>query len=101
MTTYLDPRRVENELILQQRDIRYIRAANKAIAMMNEKGEWGYDSGRKHDLILEVWRWDNLVSGFTVRFYDTRQPRLKHLVLEDVRIHFYDSGEIETSTDWR
>ena len=101
MTTYLDPRRVENELILQKRDIRYIRAANKAIAMMNDKGEWGYDSGRKHDLILEVWRFNNHISGFTVRFYDTRQPRLKHLVLEDVWIHFYDSGEIETSTDWR
>ena len=94
MKTYLDPRRVENELVKQQRDIRYIRAAHKAIAMMNVKGQWGYDSGWADELLVEVWRWDNHISGYTLRLVDTRKAT-RHTEYEDVCIAFYDTGEIE------
>ena len=95
MKPYLNPQRVENELILQQRDIRYIRATRKAIAMLNSGHHtWGYDSGRRHDLLVEVWRWHNAESGFTVRLVDTRTAT-RNTVYDDVSIAFYDCGKIE------
>ena len=94
MKVYLNPQRVEAELVKQQRDIRYIRAAHKAIAQMNARGNWGYDTGCRHDLLVEVWRWDNHVSGFTVRLVDTVYAN-RNTVYDDVCIAFYDTGEIE------
>ena len=94
MKAYLNPQRVENELIKQQRDIRYIRAAHKAIAQMNARGNWGYDTGCRHDLLVEVWRWNSVQSGFTVRLVDTRKAT-RHTVYDDVSIAFYDCGKIE------
>lgn len=94
MKPYLNPQRVEAELVKQQRDIRYIRATRKAIAYMNTRGSWGYDTGCRHDLLVEVWRWHNAQSGFTVRLVDTRKAT-RHTVYDDVSIAFYDTGEIE------
>ena len=91
--------RVEKELIRQERSTRYIRAARKAIKMMNEGNHrWGYNPGGT--MLCEVWRWNSVQSGFTVRLVDTKQAD-RNTVYDDIAIQFYDSGEIVTTYDFQ
>ena len=91
--------RVEKELIRQERSTRYIRAARKAIKMMNEGNHrWGYNPGST--MLCEVWRWNSVQSGFTVRLVDTKQAD-RNTVYDDIAIQFYDSGEIVTTYDFQ
>lgn len=99
MKATLCPHRVETELIKQQRDIRYIRAARKAIDMMNNGNHrWGYNPGGT--MLCEVWRWNSVQSGFTVRLVDTKRAD-RNTVYDDIAIQFYDSGEIATTYDFQ
>ena len=93
MTTLLCPHRAENELIKLERPLREIRAALKAIAMMNEGSfyQWVYSSP-----LAEVWRWCASVKGqgFTLRIIDQQEAK-RNTVYQDVTIYFYDSGAVE------